>query len=586
MLRKSAQKLPGQALALSMVKVWEVIKENKDLNLPAHRVMVATIRCKEIATAQVALFQESEVWKGMEERYKKDLISDFGAKVSELVDDTLSGYDEEARYFDSKVSQERRESMIQEIQGVIYPLYEKQLALASAKSLDGFKRMMESETDSRPFTQKSDENSKICLEEFDAIAKLLFTHCMSKKTESAAKEALRRDLVSYSEILKSSHLKKSVEQCCDQSQESLSVGMAPLLENPPLELWTKLETLVQHVRQDACIYLGSQIEGYGATEEETSELIDIIDNSLKLQLKRNAQEAANTILPRMKERFSETFHKDENAMPRTWSPGLDVSQIAKESKRAAAVLLSQFAIISFNVDGDDFRTISDAILSLSEATGKTESAPKSFDIHAATSWPNVASEDVLLTPAQVRSSWRQFSSDVALSVQQAVATQEANRLARNRVPPVWAIVAMFVLGFNELISVLRNPLWLVFILILLAFARTVYQELDVEGELQNGLLPGIMNLSVKFVPTIKTVVERTIQAGKKIVEGPHEATAESPGPATYPPESTISEGRRHIESELIRRRIPVSDCDSESATDMDIDKETTPIASSFSRKDD
>jgi len=567
-----------------MVKVWEVIKENKDLNLPAHRVMVATIRCKEIATAQVALFQEREVWKGIVERYVKDLISDFGVLVSELVDDTLSGYDEEARYFDSKVSQSRRESMIQEIQGIIYPLYEKQLALASAKSLDGFKRMMESETDTRPFTQKSDENSKKCLEEFDANAKLLFVHCMSKKTESAAREALRRDLISYSEILKNSHLKKSVEQCCDHSQEDLSAGMAPLLENPPVDLWVRLETLVQHVRQDACIHLGSQIEGYGASEEETSQLIDIIDNSLKLQLKRNAQEAANTILPRMKERFSETFHKDDNAMPRTWSPGLDVPQIAKESKRAAAVLLSQFAVISFKVDEDDFRTISDAISNLAEAAGKNESSPKSFDIHAATSWPNVASDSVLLTPAQVRSSWRQFSSDVALSVQQAVATQEANRLARNRVPPVWAIVAMFVLGFNELISVLRNPLWLIFILILLAFARTVYQELDVEGEMQNGLLPGIMNLSVKFVPTIKTVVERTIQAGKKIVEGPHETTAESPGPATYPPESTGE--RRHCESELIRRRIPVSDCDSESVTDMDIDKDTTPVTNYFSRKDD
>ena len=37
-LRPSDEKLPGQALALSMAKVWEVVRDNKDLNLPAHRV--------------------------------------------------------------------------------------------------------------------------------------------------------------------------------------------------------------------------------------------------------------------------------------------------------------------------------------------------------------------------------------------------------------------------------------------------------------------------------------------------------------------------------------------------------------------
>ncbi|RXH98760.1 hypothetical protein DVH24_011085 [Malus domestica] len=29
--------------------IWKVIKENKDLDLPAHKVMVATVRCEEIA---------------------------------------------------------------------------------------------------------------------------------------------------------------------------------------------------------------------------------------------------------------------------------------------------------------------------------------------------------------------------------------------------------------------------------------------------------------------------------------------------------------------------------------------------------
>ena len=38
LVRTSPDKLPGHTLALSMQKVWEVIREQKDLNLPAHKV--------------------------------------------------------------------------------------------------------------------------------------------------------------------------------------------------------------------------------------------------------------------------------------------------------------------------------------------------------------------------------------------------------------------------------------------------------------------------------------------------------------------------------------------------------------------
>lgn len=37
-MRRSTDKLPAAALALSTCKVWEVIRSQRDLNLPAHKV--------------------------------------------------------------------------------------------------------------------------------------------------------------------------------------------------------------------------------------------------------------------------------------------------------------------------------------------------------------------------------------------------------------------------------------------------------------------------------------------------------------------------------------------------------------------
>lgn len=83
--------------------------------------------------------------------------------------------------------------------------------------------------------------------------------------------------------------------------------------------------------------------------------------------------------------------------------------------------------------------------------------------------------------------------------------QEANRAASNRMPPLWAIAAIAVLGLNEFLVVLYNPLWLLLLILIFLFGKTVYQELDIDGELQAGLLPGLLSISVKLWPTLTQV---------------------------------------------------------------------------------
>ena len=50
---------------------------------------------------------------------------------------------------------------------------------------------------------------------------------------------------------------------------------------------------------------------------------------------------------------------------------------------------------------------------------------------------------------------------MCVCVLQAVNTQEANKAASNRLPPLWAMVAMVLLGWNEAMAVLTNPIKLV-----------------------------------------------------------------------------------------------------------------------------
>jgi hypothetical protein len=53
--------VPASGFSFSSQQFWKVIKENKDLDLPAHKVMVATVRCEEIGNEKVASFIADEV---------------------------------------------------------------------------------------------------------------------------------------------------------------------------------------------------------------------------------------------------------------------------------------------------------------------------------------------------------------------------------------------------------------------------------------------------------------------------------------------------------------------------------------------
>lgn len=92
------------------------------------------------------------------------------------------------------------------------------------------------------------------------------------------------------------------------------------------------------------------------------------------------------------------------------------------------------------------------------------------------------------------------------------AVQEMRKATSNRMPPLWAIGAMLFLGYNEFITVLYNPLWLVLLVLAGLFGKTVYDELEVDAEMQRGLLPGALALSHKFVPAIKRVARRSVHA--------------------------------------------------------------------------
>lgn len=553
-----------------MNRVWEVVQENKDLNLPAHRVMVANIRCSEIATDIITAFEANTEWQDLATNAQTDLIPGFGAKAGALLESALNAYEEEARYFDAGVSAARLETLTSELHALIRPAFEAQLNLASTLAMNTFRLAMTvpgkspfeggSTEERTTFVQRAVHCTTAALADFDAAARDIIL-ANTDWTAANARETLQRELAAHQAALRAEHIAASLDAASKSAAGGVSSGAMPLFESPSLDLWPRLVAVVERETKSAAAGLAQALNGYGIDAAEEGELRGRVRAAARARLLANAKEAANTVLPRLKDRFAEVFQKDDQGMPRTWGTNVDISAVAADARRASALLLSQLCVVrwattssgqSRSATGGKAAAPSNAdavelaIMNLADAgssnTGLSASAAAQavaaadFDLLSASDWPSVAQEDVLLSPAQARAVWRQFSSDVALSIQQAIATQEANKLAQNKLPPLWAILAMVLLGFNEFVAVLRNPFLLVLVVVVVLFARTVYVELDVEGELARGLLPGAMALSAKFLPTVQSVARRTFESGKAFLDATASTEGENNNDARTPRE--------------------------------------------------
>ncbi|KAL5096390.1 hypothetical protein RYX36_000717 [Vicia faba] len=123
--------------------IIKVIQRNKDLDLPAHKVMVATVRYEEIANEKYAAFVANEEWCQLEETVQSNPIPGFGKKINSLLHAGLSEYDVEATYFDEGVRTAKQKQLQDKLLQLVQPTYQSTLGHIKSGTLEKFKDSLE-----------------------------------------------------------------------------------------------------------------------------------------------------------------------------------------------------------------------------------------------------------------------------------------------------------------------------------------------------------------------------------------------------------------------------------------------------------
>lgn len=549
--------VPASGFSFSAQQIWKIIKENKDLDLPAHKVMVATVRCEEIANEKLRYLSSDQGWLALEEAVQAGPVSGFGKQLSSILEFYLSEYENEAIYFDEGVRNAKQQQLESRALDLVHHAYVTMLGHLRSKALESFKtRLEQSLHKGEGFAASVRACAQSCMVEFDKGCEDASIR-QANWDASKVREKLHRDIEAHAASVRSTMLTEMIAKYEKQLTDMLSGPVEALFEASENDAWTSIRKLLKRETEVAVSEFSTAVASFELDKPTIDTMVQNLREYGRNVVEKKAREEAGKVLIRMKDRFTTIFNHDNDSMPRVWTGKEDIRAITKDARSASLKILSTLAAIRLDEKSDDienvlFSSLSDGTVSV--PSSKDRGVGASSDSLASSTWKEVSPKATLLTPVQCKSLWRQFKAETEYSVTQAISAQEAHKRSNNWLPPPWAIVAMVVLGFNEFMVLLRNPLYLLVLFVVYLLSKALWVQMDITGEFRNGALPGILSISSRLLPTVMNLLRRLAE------EAQGRPTPEAPMQQSFSFQNTRNQTQLNTTSSTIPESSVSSSC--------------------------
>nr|XP_023884948.1 protein ROOT HAIR DEFECTIVE 3 homolog 2 isoform X1 [Quercus suber] len=519
--------VPASGFSFRAQQIWKVIKENKDLDLPAHKIMVATVRCEEIANEKLSRLISDEGWLELEDAVQAGPVLGFGEKLSSVLEMYFSEYDMETIYYDEGVRNAKRQQLVSKALQFVHPAYMTMLGHLHYNALESFKTRLEQALHKgEGFAASVCTCTHSCMLEFDHECGEAAIR-QANWDASEVRDKLCRDIDAHASSVCSAKLSEIITIYEKQLTLALNEPVESLLEAGRRDTWASIRKLLKRETEVVVSDFSKTIAGFELKQTTVDSMVqNLRDYAINL-VRKKAREDAGKVLICMKDRFSTVFKQDNDSMPRVWTGKEDIRAITKDARSASLRLLSVLAAIRLSENPDKIENVLFSSLmdgAVAVPSSQDRSIKASADPLASSTWEEVSPTDTLITPVQCKSLWRQFIAETEYTVTQAVSAQEAHRKSNNWLPPPWAILAMIVLGFNEFMLLLRNPLYLMVLFVFLLLSKALWVQMDIPREFQNSTLAGLLSISSRFLPTVMNLLRRLAE------EAQGHPTPEAPRP--------------------------------------------------------
>lgn len=472
------RKIPIDGWPIYAEQIWEQIELNKDLDLPTQQVLVARFRCDEIANE---LYQEFETQFDL-----LDLtlpLKLLGDQVVALRTSTVSEFDSNASRYTKTVYLQRRKTFLQKIDSKIKELHSSILVDITNKSLQNFSEELELNrkskssfiilvknayesalhyftTESAYISIKDESDEELCDNKKELLSlKLKLADLVNKEKEgelaSINKKIFKKFNSNFKDIVYD-NLSDPYETCWDKILEEFNSLVESLVEpfktekgyDFKLELSDEANQLNYEKIKTGCWILFDHI------------IHDYITEDNVLNILRN--------------KFDQFFRYDDKGLPKIWENSIDIDNYFTEARTKTLSLLPYLCLakLSSNVE------------ILPDVDIKRDDDDEDEEHYFAH----------LLSSRQEQSVITKFKKQIDL-----IYTDAKRSMVQSRTSiPAYFYLLLLVLGWNELMAVLRSPI-LFTLLLLTALGLYLAYTLN--------MLRPMIQLLMMLVDNTKTVVK-------------------------------------------------------------------------------
>lgn len=483
---KYHKQVPFDGWTVYSENIWDQIVQNKELDLPTQQILVSRFRCDEIVNGSYEIF-ESNFKKLLPNFDGKSLPKqaegfDISKIFLSLKKEPLENYDQLASRYTKSVYLDKRNQLIEKIDlhlTTVYKIhltdlkksalslfnskvttlkkagkisFDKIIETALSESLQYFKdNLVSSET------TPSDGDNKIQTNESKAF-----------KSEIEYDD-LEKSLYEAAEIQRQKELKALVLRFFKKFNPQLKEKIIYLLNSPNDKTWDEALFVFQDLLEKGLKQFKSseadQFDfGLGLSAKKNKHLL--------LKIKRNSWKSFHTIIHDylsednvvkiMREKFEDKFRYDEEGLPHVWKNSAQIDISFKNAKQDALTILP---ILSLAKTSDNLEIIPELptpVAGEDDEEEEEEDDESDFDQQ---------SFSHILSDIQQNNVSNKFKKQVD------VLYIEAKRSTIQSITaiPYWIYIIIVVLGWNEFMAIIKNPLYFSFLAILLVSAYFIHQ---------------------------------------------------------------------------------------------------------------
>eukprot|EP01119_Soliformovum_irregulare_P011576 TRINITY_DN2914_c0_g1_i1.p1 TRINITY_DN2914_c0_g1~~TRINITY_DN2914_c0_g1_i1.p1 ORF type:complete len:755 (-),score=268.17 TRINITY_DN2914_c0_g1_i1:49-2313(-) len=463
--------VPADGFVPYAENIWQVVKENKDLDLPTQKEMLAMYRCDEISAEAKRHFDETmaSTRKSLE---KGELVQNFGPTATEAYQNALVEYDGPSSRYHPDVAKNKREVLANKLNDDLYAMFQKLLLRLLERSVTFFEKQL---ADALPkdgsavleFGKLKEEVVNATLKYFRDIAQgslLSGSNWSYEQEERELVQIINKQIA----VVKKVQLEKLMKEIKTQFNTTVLKPLDKILENPVPEMWSQIRDNFKAGKEKLSQFLQDRLQGYELSEEETVERLEELQMNSFTQLKEKFQEKAKYLPFLMSKKFEQLFNLDENQLPRRWKPTDDIKSFFLTAREKTESLLEQFSLLRLQDEHDSLKYLDN-------------------------STSDVDDKFVILTRDEAQVIKDKFYKDTQSNYLQALRDQENVNSVSSI--PAFVIILILILGFDEFWAILTSPLLLILTVMLGGGFYVVYM-MNMLGPAQS-ILQGLFRTSLK-----------------------------------------------------------------------------------------